>query len=71
MRVELLMVRCVYHLLDCTPHCYLIRQIRRQSTIEVGRACLKVGSQSTILHGKIIVFLLVHLLVDDVLLCDP
>ena len=61
----------MYGLIECAPHGNVIREIRRESAIEICRAGLKMGREPPIPHGQIIVFFFVHLLVDDILLRHP
>ena len=67
----LLCVRGRDGLVEGGPHGDVVRQVGGQPSIEVGRAGLEMGGETTILIWQVVVFLLVHLLVDDVLLRDP
>ena len=64
----LLSVRVGDGLIECGPHGDVVREVGGQATVEIGGACLKMGSESSVLHWQIVVFFLVHLLVDDILL---
>ncbi len=65
---ELLRVRARDGLVERGAHGDVVRQIGRQSTVEVGRARLQVRRETPVLVGQVVVLLLVHLLVDDILL---
>ena len=54
-------------LVKCRPHGHMIGQVGGQTTVEIGRTGLEVSGQMTILEGKVVILLLVHLLVDDIL----
>ena len=53
-----------------TPHCDVIGKVSGKPPIEVGGPSLQVGSEPAVLKGQVVVFFLVHLFVDDILLCD-
>ena len=57
-------------LVERAAHGNVVGQIGGQSPIEVGGPGLQMCGEATVLHGQIVVFLLVHFLVDDVLLGD-
>lgn len=57
-------------LVEGTSHGDMVGQIGGEASIEVRRASLQVGGKPTILHGKIVVFFLVHLFIDHILLRD-
>lgn len=48
----------------------MVRQVSSKTSVKIGVAGLKMSCQTTVLHGQIVVFLLVHLFVDDILLSD-
>ena len=52
------------------PHGYVVREICWQASVKVDWPRLKVGRKSSVLHGKVIIFLFVHLLIDHVLFGD-
>lgn len=64
----LLCVRVGDCLVQSTPHSDVVREIGSQSAVEVGRTGLQMSREAAVLHGKVIVLFLVHLLVDDILL---
>lgn len=53
-----------------TSHGDVVGEVRCKATIKVGILCLQVCSQTTVLHRQVVIFFLVHLLVDDVSLCN-
>ena len=57
-------------LVEGTSHGDMVGEIGRQSSVEVGRTGLKMSGEPPVLHGQIIIFFLVHLLVDHVLFGD-
>jgi len=57
-------------LTESGPHSDVVGEIGSQSSVKVGIAGLEVCSQTTVLHRKVIILFLVHLLIDNVLLCD-
>lgn len=69
-RTKLLLIRAVGHLLDSRSHGDLVGQIGSQSPVEVGGPCLQMGGQTAILHREVVIFLFVHLFIDDILLGD-
>ncbi len=57
-------------LVESSPHSYVVREICRQSSVEIGGTSLEMGCETSILHRQVIVFFLVHLFVDHILLGD-
>lgn len=69
--VELVVLPCVGNgLSKGTAHGYMVGEIGSKATVEVGVLCLQMCGQTTVLHRQIVVFFLVHLLVDNVLFGD-
>jgi hypothetical protein len=70
--VELVVLPCVRNgLSKGTAHRYVVGEVSSKATVEVGVLSLQMCGQTTVLHRQIIVFFLVHLLVDYVLFGDP
>lgn len=46
----------------------MVCQVGSQSAIEIGIASLEVCSETTVLHWQVVIFFLIHLLVDNILL---
>ena len=63
----LLSIRVGDGLIECTSHRHVVGEIGGETAIEVRRAGLEVGRQSSVLKREVVVFLFVHFLVDDVL----
>jgi hypothetical protein len=69
--VELVVLPCIRDCLaERTAHSDVVGEVCSKAAIEVGVLSLQVCSQTTILHGEVVIFLLVHLLVDNILLSD-
>lgn len=49
----------------------MIGKVGGEASVKVGRSGLKMGGKSSILHGEVIVFLFIHLLVDHILFGNP
>jgi hypothetical protein len=64
----LLRVRVVDHLIQGTLHGHLVREIGGKSSIEVHRASLEMGCESSILHWEAIL-LFVNFFIHNILLC--
>ena len=57
-------------LVECASHGHMVRQICGQPPVEVRRAGLQVGRQTSVLHRQVIVLFFVHLFVHNILLGD-
>lgn len=69
--VELVVLPCIRdRLTECAAHGDVVGEVGSETTIEVGVLGLQVCSETTVLHGQVVIFFLVHLLVDNILLCD-
>jgi hypothetical protein len=69
--VELVVLPCVGDgLSEGTTHGNVVGEVGSKTTIEVGILSLQMCGQATVLHGQVVVFFLVHLLIDDILLGD-
>lgn len=64
----LLSVRVGDGVIHGASHGDLVGQVGVESPVEVDGSGLKMGSEPAILHGQVVVFLLIHLLVDNILL---
>ena len=66
---EVVVLPCIRHgLAESVAHCDMIGKVCGKSTIKVGILGLQVGGQAAVLHGKVVIFFLIHLLIDDILL---
>ena len=63
----LLGVRVGDGLIESAPHRNMVGEVGGETAIEVGRAGLEVSGQSSVLKREVVVFLFIHLLVDDIL----
>ena len=69
--VELVVLPCVGNgLSEGTTHGDVVGEVSSKAAIEVGVLCLQMCGQAAVLHGQVVVFFLVHLLVDDILFGD-
>ena len=66
----LLGIRVGDSLIECTSHCHMVGEIGCETSIKVRRASLQMSCQSSVLKGKVVVFLFVHFFVDDILFGD-
>ena len=57
-------------LVECAPHCHMVRQVRGQPAVEVRRAGLEVSGEASVLHRQVIILFFIHLFVHDILLGD-
>lgn len=53
-------------LTESAAHGDVVCEVGGKATVEVGILRLQVCSQSSVLHGQVVIFLLVHLLVDHI-----
>jgi len=59
-----------YSLTQSSPHGDVVGKVGSQSPVKIGVAGLQVCCQTTILHGQVVIFFLVHLFVNNILLSD-
>ena len=60
----------VDRLAESCPHSYVVGEVCGKLSIKVGIAGLKVCCEPTVLHWQIVIFFLIHFLVDNILLGD-
>lgn len=63
-------VRVGHCLTKCSPHSDVIGEVCCQSPVEVCVGSLQMGGKTAVLHRQVVIFLFVHLFVDDILLGD-
>lgn len=50
-----------------TAHGDVVGEIGSKTTVEIGVLGLQMCGQATVLHGQVVIFFLVHLLIDNIL----